>query len=114
MSKVLVFVHGAGKFMSNYADATLGEIALLLGAEPPSYPVYYADLYNVGSPVKVGPLSVDLAAPAAEPPEVTQFKTAFMMQVQSDVDMKATNDKTLSAAPAPSAGLTVSALSLSP
>ncbi len=114
MSKVLVFVHGAGKIMSNYADETLADIALVLGAEPQSYPVYYADICNIGSPVSVSALTVDQPAPPVESPEVTQFKTAFMMQVQSDVNTPALNDKALSIAAVPPTGPTVSTQSLTP
>ena len=113
MNKVLVFVHGAGKIMSNYADEPLAQIALLLGAEPPSYPVYYGDLYNIGSAVSATAES-GKSAPPDESPEVTQFKTAFMMQVQADASAPAVNDKTLSIEAVPPSGAMISTQSFNP
>jgi hypothetical protein len=97
MKKVLVFVHGAGKQLSSYADNTLAEIALILGWEPLAVPVYYADICNLGSPVSIAALDTEPPPAQPEPPSVTQFKTAFMMQVQSDVNAQAPAQRVLTA-----------------
>lgn len=87
MTKVLVFVHGAGKADVHYADDTLAEIALLLGWEPPCVPVYYADIGNVGTSVNVAGVSDTEPPPATpEPPQVTQFKTSFKVMMQEEYD----------------------------
>jgi hypothetical protein len=85
MNKVLVFVHGAGKQGRDYAVDPLAAVTLLLGAEPPCVPVYYGDIGNVGSPAGAESIS-DAAMPpgAAEPNTVTQFKMAFVQEVQSN------------------------------
>ncbi len=89
MAKVLVFVHGAGKYMSNYAEPMVAEIALLSGAEPLCVPVYFADICNVGSPVGAMAFDVDTEFPplpcsAPEPPEMTDFKLRFEAEVQKN------------------------------
>jgi hypothetical protein len=84
MTKVLVFVHGAGKTAPDYAVDPLAAIALLLGAEPPSVPVYYADVTRTGSLFGVAALKEKDDPPTlSEPPRMTQFKTAFATQVLS-------------------------------
>lgn len=96
MTKVLVFVHGAGKTDPNYAVQPLAAITLLLGAEPPSVPVYYADITQVTFPVGVASFpGAGLSPGAGDSPQVTQFKLAFAMQVQSDLDALPPGDKTI-------------------
>lgn len=97
MSKVLLFVHGAGKTDPDYAVQPLAAITLLLGAEPPCVPVYYADITQVSFPF--GTASFPGAGPqpgAGDSPQVSQFKLAFAMQVQADVDALPPGDKSMS------------------
>ncbi len=80
MSKVIVFVHGAGATSKEYYKEPLAGLTALLGAEPAAVGVWYADLVGGSSDgtaknKKTAPLDGD---------EVTTFKTAFSMLVQSD------------------------------
>ncbi len=93
MSKVIVFVHGAGKQGPNYATEPLAEVALRLGYEPLAVPVYYADIANVGSPPDVGAFSVGEQPPVTDSPAVQQFKTSFAMQVQANMNAQQQTDK---------------------
>lgn len=84
MNKVLLFVHGAGKYKPDYAVDPLAAVTLLLGAEPPCVPVYYGDIGNVGSLVETTSTPETATSPgAAEPDTVTQFKMAFVQEVQA-------------------------------
>lgn len=80
MSKVIVFVHGAGKWKKDYYKEPLAGLTALLGAEPASVGVWYSDLAEVeaeGAPHRRGKDKLDGG-------EVTNFKAAFAMLVQSD------------------------------
>ncbi len=111
MSNVVVFVHGAGKQMSNYYKEPLAAITKILGAEPPAVPVYYADITNIGSPVGIAatpakkssrgkksttrrrkPRASSTTVP--DSPQVTQFKMAFAMQVQADLNALPPSERT--------------------
>jgi hypothetical protein len=52
MSKVLVIVHGAGKPMSDFYVKPVADLAAVLGHPPDCIPCWYADLSNIGSPVR--------------------------------------------------------------
>lgn len=74
MSKVIVFVHGAGKFKNDYHRETLVGLTELLGAQPHAIGVWYSDLLNAGRK-KVS---------HADGSEVENFKAAFSMLVHGD------------------------------
>lgn len=101
MSKVIVFVHGAGKYKKDYYKETLAGLTTLLGAEPASVGVWYSDLAN-GEP-NGGTVKHRKGASAAasqsshhhprrrrngasrlDSEEVANFKAAFSMLVHSD------------------------------
>lgn len=94
MSKVLVLVHGAGKQPSTYAKEPLAALAALLGAEPPAVSVWYADIGNVGDPPRSGLRGRSRGRssrgatpqPHLDTEEVSNFKAAFSMLVQSDLN----------------------------
>lgn len=102
MSKVLLFVHGAGKTDPDYAVGPLAAITALLGVEPPCVPVYYADVIKLGSS---GQFATVLAAGqppnAMEPFRTTQFKTAFAKQVQSSLNASQLGDQAVSVSALP-------------
>lgn len=95
--RVLVIVHGAGKQLPNYADNVVAAVAGILGAEPLYVPVYYADIGNVGAPL-LAPMILDPEQPPvmAEPPQVSQFKMAFAMQVQTNLDAMSQTERVVS------------------
>jgi hypothetical protein len=102
MSKVLLLVHGAGKTDPDYAIEPLAAITLMLGVEPPCVPVYYADVTTLGS--LFGIVSVpDAGTPptALEPPRMTQFKSAFAMQVMTDLHATPNKDQGVAVAVLP-------------
>lgn len=76
MSKVLVFVHGAGNHPKNYYQATLAGLTELLGAEPEAVGVWYSDLLDEQHSAK---RKKDL-----DGDEIANFKAAFSMLVYSD------------------------------
>jgi hypothetical protein len=77
MSKVIVFVHGAGKYKKNYYRETLAGLTELLGTEPAAVGVWYADLFNDSAARRKKETRLDGE-------EVANFKAAFAMLVQSD------------------------------
>ena len=81
MSKVIVFVHGAGKYKKNWHKEPLAALTALLGAEPPSVGVWYADIANAS--VAVGTAARKKKS-RLDGDEVNHFKAAFAMLVQSD------------------------------
>lgn len=82
MSKVIVFVHGAGKLKKNWYHEPLAALTALLGAQPAAVGVWYSDIANVGSPVGVA--ARRKKGRALNSDEVNNFKAAFAMLVQSD------------------------------
>lgn len=76
MSKVIVFVHGAGKYRKEYYKETLVGLKELLGAQPNAVGVWYSDLLN-HSALKHKTRGADGA-------EVENFKAAFSMLVHGD------------------------------
>lgn len=82
MSKVIVFVHGAGKFKKNWYKEPLAALTALLGDEPPAVGVWYSDIASVGAAPTLtarGKKKSNL-----DGDEVNNFKAAFAMLVQSD------------------------------
>jgi len=101
MSKVIVFVHGAGKFKKTFYKEPLAALTALLGMEPPAVGVWYSDIASVGAPLSVAAMrgkkssrgaaarrarqtKKRRAAPALDGEEAANFKAAFAMLVQSD------------------------------
>lgn len=78
MSKVIVFVHGAGKYKKNWYREPLNALTALLGAEPAAVGVWYSDIANAGASMARSKKS------RLDGDEVNHFKTAFAMLVQSD------------------------------
>jgi hypothetical protein len=78
MSKVIVFVHGAGKHKKDYYSETLTGLAEILGAKPEAVGVWYSDLLNGKgrAPHKKGR--------RLDGSEVENFKAAFSMLVHGD------------------------------
>jgi hypothetical protein len=70
MSRVLVNIHGAGKQMSDFYKEALTALTAILGTEPACLPCWYADLSNIGSPVR-----------GASSREAIEFRQAFMEQI---------------------------------
>lgn len=81
MSKVIVFVHGAGKHKKNYHKETLAGLKELLGTQPPSVAVWYSDIAN-GEDGRRG--TKHKKHFGLDGDEVSNFKAAFAMLVQSD------------------------------
>ncbi len=73
MSKVLVNVHGAGKQMSDFYKEALNALAGILGAEPACLPVWYAQLSNIGSPVR--------GRRPESSPEALEFRAALTEEI---------------------------------
>lgn len=100
MSKVIVFVHGAGKHKKDYYKETLAGLTTLLGAEPASVGVWYSDIANGesngGAAKRRKSAGAGSSHPARKPnrrhdtksaldgEEVANFKAAFSMLVHSD------------------------------
>jgi hypothetical protein len=96
MSKVVVFVHGAGKQPKNYYKEPLAGLTALLGTEPACVAVYFADLGNIGSPLGVaakGRKRKRKAEVQLDTEEVSNFKAAFAMLVQSDFNALPQHDR---------------------
>jgi hypothetical protein len=81
MSKVIVFVHGTGKYKKNWHHEPLAALTALLGAQPSAVGVWYSDLASVGASPGVAARS---KKDRLDGDEVNNFKTAFAMLVQSD------------------------------
>lgn len=81
MSKVIVFVHGAGKYKKTWYREPLDALTALLGAEPTAVGVYFSDLASVGASQGVAARS---KKNRLDGDEVNNFKAAFAMLVQSD------------------------------
>ncbi len=79
MSKVIVFVHGAGRYKKNWHKEPLAALTALLGAEPPAVGVWYSDIANAATGTGARGKRSRL-----DGEEVNLFKTAFAMLVQSD------------------------------
>ncbi len=77
MSKVIVFVHGAGSAKKEFYKETLAGLTELLGAKPNAVGVWYADLLNDGETKGKKGASLDGS-------EVENFKAAFSMLVHGD------------------------------
>lgn len=77
MSKVIVFVHGAGQHKKDFYKETLTGLTALLGAKPHAVGVWYSDLLN-------GSAKKGKARAALDGEEVTNFKAAFSMLVHGD------------------------------
>jgi len=95
MSKVIIFVHGTGTYDKVYYQETLFGLTELLGAEPAAVGVWYSDLINgnSGKHKKAGTVSSRSVRKPGRLPvdeigldrdEVSNFKSAFSMLVQSD------------------------------
>jgi hypothetical protein len=82
MSKVIVFVHGAGKFKKNWYKEPLAALTTLLGAEPLAVNVWYSDIASAGAPMAV--TARGKKRRALDSNEVNNFKAAFAMLTQSD------------------------------
>lgn len=80
MSKVIVFVHGAGKHNKGYYKETLAGLTQLLGTKPAAVGVWYSDLLNTAASAK-HPKGARL-----DGEEVEIFKAAFAMLVHSDIN----------------------------
>lgn len=76
MSKVIVFVHGAGNHPKNYFHETLAGLTELLGTKPEAVGVWYSDLLQDNPSSK---RKKDL-----DSEEIANFKAAFSMLVYSD------------------------------
>lgn len=91
MSKVIVFVHGAGKFKKDWYKEPLDGLTALLGTEPPAVGVWYGDIANVDLAVSATTRRRrkgrrNAAAPVLDTEEVANFKAAFAMLVQTDLN----------------------------
>jgi len=93
MSKVIVFVHGSGKYKKDYYKDTLGGLTALLGEAPPAVGVWYSDLTNLETPNGAGARKKGGAKKKPAPrngtasaldSEEANFRAAFAMLVQSD------------------------------
>lgn len=94
MSKVILFVHGAGKYKKDYYREPLAGLTALLGTEPPAVGVWYSDLTNLDLPSgraahakkghAAGKRKASNGAQAIDAEEAANFKAAFAMLVQSD------------------------------
>ncbi|MBI4670650.1 MAG: hypothetical protein HY741_03145 [Chloroflexi bacterium] len=86
MSKVIVFVHGAGKFKKNYFKEPLAALTALLGTQPPAVGVWYSDIASVGASLGVAARGKTRGkrGRTLDGDEVANFKAAFAMLVQSD------------------------------
>src|SRR5581483_11854166 len=82
MSKVIVFVHGAGKFKKNWYKEPLAALTTLLGAEPLAVNVWYSDIAAVGATMAVAARGKKRRT--LDSNEVNNFKAAFAMLTQSD------------------------------
>ncbi|HZQ08886.1 MAG TPA: hypothetical protein VFD70_20065 [Anaerolineae bacterium] len=85
MSKVIVFVHGAGKYKKDYYKEALAALTALLGSEPQAVGVWFSDLAEVGTPVSMTRRR-NRAHTELDGEEVSNFKAAFAMLVQSDLN----------------------------
>lgn len=77
MSKVIVFVHGAGKYPKNYYREPLGGLTALLGTKPQAVGVWYSDLLHHAFAAKQN-------RRVRSGGEVENFQAAFSMLVHSD------------------------------
>ncbi len=82
MSKVIVFVHGAGKHKKDYYKETLTGLTELLGAKPPAVGVWYSDLAN-GETAR-GVAGKRKKGNGSDGDEAANFNAAFSMLVHSD------------------------------
>jgi pimeloyl-ACP methyl ester carboxylesterase len=78
MSKVIVFIHGAGEHKKDYYVETLAGLTELLGARPEAVGVWYSDLLNEKEAAK------HKKAGHLDGSEVENFKAAFSMLVHGD------------------------------
>jgi hypothetical protein len=83
MSKVIVFVHGAGALKKDYYKEPLAALAALLGAEPPAVGVWYSDLAVPANDVQTAAARRKTSR-ELNGDEASNFKAAFAMLVQSD------------------------------
>ncbi len=77
MSKVIVFVHGAGNYTKDYYQEPLAGLTELLGTEPAAVGIWYGDLLSENAARRKKETRLD-------GDEVANFKAAFAMLVQSD------------------------------
>lgn len=82
MSKVIVFVHGAGRVKPNYYKEPLAGLGELLGTTPEAVGVYYSDL--VSPAVHKAGARARRTRNGLNGDEAANFKAAFAMLVQSD------------------------------
>ena len=87
--KVMVIVHGAGSFPSDYYKPLVAAIEQRLGGPFNYIPVYYADITNPLIP-GIAPLTVP-----PDPPAAAKFKQDFLAEMQRSYDALQTSPQSV-------------------
>jgi len=91
MSKVLVNIHGGGKFMSDFYIPQVRALTNILGSQPPCLPCWYGDLSDVGPKVR------DLGPEWS--PEAQAFRAAFEQELRQHLRLSTERSASTPATP---------------